>query len=216
VSVLKLPKAPSDYNINDQDFVRRIIMDKIRALEALIGSGGGGGGGGGTVTPISPFPVSPVIGVVSGAGSTSYPAFIQYLNPSGSGVQVQIFEMYLSIIVNGGSDAFRGWRTDSPVDLSSESPTTASLLRMDEEDVTTIHSILQSASTGGTIISEDDANFAVNAHDEGAAGWEMTPIILPMEAPLVVDEGSAVEFSAPVTGSDSSFRLYIKADEIAT
>ncbi len=167
--------------------VEQTIRDIAASVQVVAGGEIITGGGGG------PFPTSGIWGWVKATGDGASPAYLQLLNPPGSGVTVKVYELYASFKVHATSATCYGIRTDSPVTLSS--PMSADLQHLDEADVTAIEFQLL-GGPGGAVILEADGQYIFAGSEEGQTGWKPFPIIGVGEAPLVIPEGSAFELSA--------------------
>lgn len=170
------------------------------------------GGGGGTDFP---FPTSGIIGwtkaVGDGAGN---PAYIQLLNPPGSGIIVGVYEFYVSFIAHATSATIYAKRTDTPVTLVS--PLAADLQRLDEQDITAIYSKLYGGNDGGAVILEANAHWYIPALPiEGQDNWKPFNLREPLTPPVFLDEGEAIEVSADDDDALTSLRAWTVIDEVA-
>lgn len=152
--------------------------------------------GGGGVNAGGPFPRSGIMGWVKATGDgMGNPAYIQWLNPIGSGVNVAIYELYVSYIAHATAATIYARKSTSPVTLVS--PLSAALQHLDEQDVTTIYSFLLGGNDGGAVIGESGAHFYVPAIVvEGQDQWKPFPIRGVGMSPLILGPGEAFEISA--------------------
>lgn len=212
-SALKLPKTPTNWKDHerDEDHTRRLIELAFGQLSLMLqqASGGdpkiGGAGAGGF------FPKSGIFGEVKIVGASSKVPYIQLINPVSSGVLVKVYELYVSfplISANGFGDMKR---TSSPITLSS--PTLANSIRLDEQDTTAIVGILQGAPDA-TTIGESNADAVAVGVQEGQAGMRPYPIRAPNTAPIVLEEGHAIEIAGRTTGTGDALRAWAVWDEV--
>lgn len=212
VAPVILPEAFKQYSKEDEDRTRKMIEMVLRDLSAshnitnaIVQSGAVGGG---------PFPRSGIVGVVTTTGNASHPAFIQLLNPPSSGVNVVVYELSLSLIASSGtSHRIFGVVNASPTDLSAGTDTTATPIRLDENDVTAIVAVLQGTSNVGVAIAENAAEFTVAPPVEASNGWAPSYVRTPGSFPITLAPGSALEFATKENGVTSAMRMYAVWDE---
>jgi hypothetical protein len=215
---IQAPIAPQRYDKSEEDRWRQMVEQTIRDLAASTQVIAGGeiieGGGGGF------FPSSAITGMASAQGTDAgpEPAVVQLLNPSDSGVNVLIYELYTSLPkYGGGTLAVTALRMETPTDLTGEPTYIVSLVeRLDEEDVRPIKAILSAAETGRAIIAEADAEFfAPGAATEGSSGWSWTVLRAPDTEPIVLPPGWSIEFTALRANDDAAIRVWPVWDEVA-
>lgn len=152
--------------------------------------------GGGGLSGAGPFPRSGIFGWVKATGDgIGNPAYIQWLNPDGSGVNVAIYELYVSYIAHASAATIYARKSATPVTLVL--PLAAALQHLDEQDVTTIHSFLLGGNDGGAVIGESGAHFYIPAIvPEGEDQWKPFEIRGVGMSPLILGPGEAFELSA--------------------
>ena len=205
------PAAEPRYDQQNEDRWRQIVEQALRDLAASVQVTVGGeidiGGGAG------PFPVSPIIGFVHASGSGAAPAYLQLLNPGGSGKNLLIYELSVGFVIHATAATIYGRRTSSPVSLTT--PVEGNPIHLDEQDVTSIIGKIYGKDGAGSILTDSGGNFAANGIIEGSTGWKPYPIRTPLAQPILVKPGSAVEFSADSNSASTKIRLYAVWDEIA-
>lgn len=215
IAKIKPPKAPAGgYEVGNEDFFRNLVAKLLKDFASDINTNGGtgtGGVSGGTFA--GPFPASPVFGEAHTVGDSTHPARIQLKNPIGSGVNLMVYEMYLSnTIITTGTGLLLGVRTASPTTMTGISDT-ANLIHLDEDNVSTIHATLV-AGPNGSALTEATADFAATSTAEGQAAFKTYPIRSPAGFAIKVDPGSAIEFTTTVNGTGDGFRLWAVWDEV--
>jgi hypothetical protein len=189
--------------------VEQTLRDIAASTQVIAGGeiieGGGGGG---------PFPTSGIIGWVKATGDgAGNPAYIQLLNPADSGVNVFIYEFYVSFIAHATAATCYAMRTDAPVTLVD--PLEAALQRLDEQDVTAIQSQLLGGNDGGAVIVEADGQFYIPAGaEEGQDQFRPWPLRTVGETPLVLQPGESLELSADDDDVLTTIRAWVVVDEI--
>lgn len=161
------------------------------------------------------IPVSPIHGAVNTLGDATHRAFVQLKNPSGSNVNMYIYELRI-----GGSAAAERWRlrrTSSPLAMAGTT-TTATLSRRNENDASSILGILQGCTAVATQppFAESDSFWYDRITKDADVGYQQTPIVIPLAHPLIVKAGSAVEFCSDAANSSAiNIRMYAVWDEHA-
>lgn len=213
IAKIKPPKAPQDkYDFGNEDFFRRLVAKLLRDFANDINTNGGTGGGGGTVNVTLPFPNSGIIGWNAATGNGTNPAYLQLLNPSGSGINLSVYEMYVSFVAHATNTDIYGKITSTPATLTS--PNTAALQRMDENDSAPIKSKLYSGAVGGSILTTGD--FVISGGTiEGGSGFTPFPIRTPFSFPIILPPGWAVEISADTASIGTTIRAQVVLDENA-
>lgn len=168
-----------------------------------------GGGSDGSI-----FPVSPIQGFTYSVGDSSHPAAVQLFNPGGSGVDLWVYELALSFVTHATSAVCFGKRTVSPTTLVT--PYAAALQRLDEQDATAIKAKMYgwTTSTGITIITESDGQFPFVDGIEGNAGVRPYAIREAGQFPIIIEPGSALEFTADTNSADTKIRMWALFDEM--
>lgn len=169
---------------------------------------GGGSGGSGVLTP-----VSPIFGFTYSTGDASHPAAVQLFNPGASGVDLVVWELYMSFIAHASSNPCFGKRTDTPTTLVS--PYLAALQHLDEQNTDTIHAQMGgwTTGTGITILTESTGIFPFISDVEGNAGFKPYPVRAPGQYPIIVPPGSALEFTADSNSAGTTIRMIAVFDE---
>jgi hypothetical protein len=167
-----------------------------------------GDGGGGNAFP---FPESGIIGFIHATGSGAAPAFVRLRNPAGSGVELWVYELGISLALHATSATIFGQRTSTPTSLSS--PLVGAPQRLDEQDITPILGVLEGKDGAGTILTESTGIFPANGTTEGNSGWKPYPIRQALEAPIIILPGSAIEFTADTNSASTKLRLMPVWDE---
>jgi hypothetical protein len=161
------------------------------------------------------IPVSPIHGLVNTLGDATHRAFIQLKNPAASGFLLYVYELKI-----GGSAAAERWRlrrTAAPLTLAGTT-TTATLARRDETDATAIVATLKGCTAVATQppFAESDSFWYDRITKDGDAGYQQTPIIIPLAFPIIVAQGSAIEMCSDAANSSAiNIRMYACWDEIA-
>lgn len=206
-----LGEAYKQYSKEDEDRTRKLIEQAIRDItnstntnNSIIQGGDFGSGF---------FPASGIFAEVTAAGDASHPAMLQILNPVGSGKLVKVYELYVSIVATGSTQAWRGRRVNSPVDLTGHSGyTVANAIRMDEED-STAFTLIVSGAVGGAIITEAQADFFGSGAVEGQDQWRPTVVRAPGAFPISIQAGEALEFTNVANGAGEKLRLWAVLNE---
>lgn len=169
-----------------------------------------GGGSGGSTTLV---PVSPIFGFTYSTGDASHPAAVQLFNPGASGVDLVVWELYMSFIAHATSLPCFGKRTDTPTTLVS--PYLAALQHLDEQNTDTIHAQMGgwTTGTGITILDETTGIFPFISDIEGNAGFKPYPVRAPGQYPIIVPPGEALEFTADSNSAATTIRMIAVFDE---
>lgn len=153
--------------------------------------------------------------MVNTVGDATHRALIQLKNPAASTFNLRIYELKI-----GGSAAAERWRlrrTNAPLTLAGTT-TTAVLARRNELDVTAIVATLKGCTACATQppFTEAEAFWYDRITKDADAGYQETPIIIPLSYPLIVAQGSAIEMCSDAANSAAiNIRLYAVWDEIA-
>lgn len=216
-SPLKLPKAPGDYSERDQDHTRRLIELALIAYTQQLS---------GVINDIQTaaifgkdfLPVSPIHGMVGTFGDVGgTPAYIQLLNPAGSGKLVVLYE--LSCSQEGSANQQIRIRTsDIPATLGGVT-TTGLLAHRDELDTSTITTTLKGCTipSPNPPFTSTDSSFWENALAAPQSGAIFVPqqIIWPGHHPIILLPGQAVEILEQVAAATGRVSAYVCFDELA-
>lgn len=168
-----------------------------------------GGGSGDSL----PGPKSGIIGWVKGTGNgAGAVGRVQIYNPGGSGVNVLVYELYLSWAKHFTSAVSYGKRFSSPTSISS--PYVGALIRLDETDITPIKSFLYGGSAGSAIAEANAEVFIPGAPIEGGSGWQPYMVRGPGMAPIIIEPGNSWEATCDTDSVDSTLRLNTVFDEV--
>lgn len=161
-------------------------------------------------------PVSPIHGLVNTLGDATHRALVQLKNPVASGVLLYIYELRIGGTWNV-SDRKRMRHTSSPLTLAGTT-TTGLRQRMNENDATAIQATLNGCTACATQppFNESDSFFYDLLGRDTAAGYQQIPILVPGSYPIIVKQGSALEFCTNAADSSAKeVRVYAVWDEHA-
>lgn len=162
------------------------------------------------------IPVSPIHGTVNTAGDATHRALIQLKNPGSSGVNLWVYELRIGGVYATG-ERWRLRRTTSPLTLAGTT-TTAALARRDETDSTAIVGELKGCTACATQppFAESDSFWYDRVTKENDAGYMQTPLVIPLSFPIIVKQGSAIEFCSNAADSSAiQIRMFAVWDEHA-
>ncbi|HZF73684.1 MAG TPA: hypothetical protein VEZ51_09650 [Gemmatimonadaceae bacterium] len=161
------------------------------------------------------IPVSPAHAMVNTLGDATHPALIQLKNPAASGFNLRIYELRLGL--NGTiTNRLKMQRTNAPLTLGGTT-TTAVVARRNEADATALVGTLKGCTAhAGTIFTEAASFWYDKISKDADAGYQEAFLIVPLSYPLIIAQGSALEFATGDANSSAiAIRLYAVWDEIA-
>jgi hypothetical protein len=160
------------------------------------------------------LPISPIHGMVNTAGDATHPAFIQLNNPVASGKLLYIRELVIGQEV--ATVRLKMRRIASSGLTLGGTNTVGLLARRDQNDATAIVATLTGCTAvAGTIFTEAQSFWYDKPAAAGSAGYVGYSIIRPGAYPLIINQGSALEFAAGEVGASVLIRMYVAFDEIA-
>jgi hypothetical protein len=163
-------------------------------------------------------PKSPIHGMVNTAGDATHCPEVQFLNPSGSDKHAIVYEIRVGGTRPTTTNRVRVKRTTSPF-TPGGTTTTALLEHRDETDATAISCTLKGYTAAKAAAdlypAEADSFWFDHITSDGTNPYAEVPLLVPLSFPIVVKEGSALEFGDPNNGTGQFLRVYVVFDEIS-
>lgn len=211
---IKLPKAPPQYSMEDQDRTRRLI-EQVLAMTGLsiqfLNTPTAAG-------DVEFIPISPIHGTVTATGlaSPATSAFIQILNPASANKLMVVYRLAFNYTSALTPATVRWQIVDTPSSVTVQN--TAGLQHMDETDVTAI----TSSMVGGTLGSAaaEFTNFgspmmySVRANSSSSIVRAFQMEAIHGDMPLILLPGQALEGVNDRDTSDSVMQAYVQFDEV--
>ena len=160
------------------------------------------------------LPISPIHGMTNTVGDATHVAFIRLDNPAASGKLLHIREIVIGH--EAATVRLKMRRVASSALVLGGTNTVGLLSRRDQNDATAIVATLTGCTAVvGTIFTEAQSFWYDKPGAAGGAGYVGYTIARPGAYPLIINQGSALEFAAGEVGAGVSIRMYVAFDEVA-